>query len=83
LIAIDQLITEMIICLSCSHFSCDIRQMCLGPFTFSFLSKQSSCESFLAASFLQESLSEVVFVRGQKVTVSVFSREGLLAPVRF
>lgn len=34
LIAIDQLMTEMILCLSSLHFSSDVRQECLGPFSF-------------------------------------------------
>lgn len=78
MIAIDQLMTEMAICLSSLHFSCDMRQMCLGP--FSFLDKQSSCGSCLAAPFLQESNCEVVFVK-EKNPASVFSRECLLGLV--
>lgn len=72
MIAIDQLMMEMAICLSSLRFSCDMRQMCLGPFPFSFLDKQSSCEPCLAAPFLQESNCEVVFVKEKKPSICIF-----------
>lgn len=63
LISIDQLMTAIILFLSNLHFSCDVRKVCLGSFHF-----WTSSLVLSLASFLQQSISGAVYVKGKKKT---------------